>query len=84
MLAALVGIAISCALLRLRTDGHLYLRTEGKGTVVLIEATPQGFKEKGRFEQPDRSEIAAAKGPSEVSPYSDPSLPSPAEIRGRR
>ena len=37
-------------------DGHLYLRSEGsKGTVVLIEATPAGFKEKGRFDQPDRS-----------------------------
>ena len=38
-------------------DGHLYLRSEsGKGTVVLIEATPEGFKETGRFDQPDRSE----------------------------
>jgi outer membrane protein assembly factor BamB len=38
-------------------DGHLYLRSEsGKGTVVLIEATPQAFKEKGRFDQPDRSQ----------------------------
>ncbi len=38
-------------------DGHLYLRTEGKGTVVLIEATTKGFIEKGRFEQPDRSQM---------------------------
>jgi hypothetical protein len=37
-------------------DGHLYLRSESKGTVVLIEATPQAFTEKGRFEQPDRSQ----------------------------
>jgi hypothetical protein len=37
-------------------DGHLYLRSErGKGSVVLIEATPTGFNEKGRFDQPDRS-----------------------------
>jgi outer membrane protein assembly factor BamB len=37
-------------------DGHLYLRSEGsKGTVVLIEATPSGFVEKGRFDQPERS-----------------------------
>lgn len=37
-------------------DGHLYLRAEsGKGTVVLIEASPAGFKEKGRFDQPDRA-----------------------------
>jgi outer membrane protein assembly factor BamB len=36
-------------------DGRLYLRTEeGKGTVALIEATPAGFKEKGRFDQPNR------------------------------
>ncbi len=36
-------------------DGQLYLRGERKGTIVLIDATPQGFKEKGRFEQPNRS-----------------------------
>lgn len=37
-------------------DGHLYCRSEGgKGTVALVEATPTGYKEKGRFEQPDRS-----------------------------
>ena len=37
-------------------DGHFYLRSEGgKGTVVLIEATAEAFKETGRFEQPDRS-----------------------------
>jgi outer membrane protein assembly factor BamB len=37
-------------------DGHLYLRKEdGPGTMVLIEATPKGFVEKGRFDQPDRS-----------------------------
>ncbi len=43
--------AISCA------DGHLYLRQEdGPGTMVLIEATPRGFVEKGRFDQPDRSD----------------------------
>ncbi len=37
-------------------DGHFYLRSEGgKGTVTLIEATPAGYKETGRFAQPDRS-----------------------------
>ncbi|HWH69548.1 MAG TPA: PQQ-binding-like beta-propeller repeat protein [Candidatus Sulfotelmatobacter sp.] len=37
-------------------DGHFYLRQEDKqGTVALIEATPEGYKEHGRFEQPDRS-----------------------------
>ena len=37
--------------------GMLYLRAEaGKGTVVLIEATPKGWTEKGRFDQTDRSD----------------------------
>lgn len=38
-------------------DGHLILRQEGgPGTVVLIRATPDGYQESGRFEQPDRSD----------------------------
>ena len=38
-------------------DGRFYLRSESsKGTVALIEATPEGYKETGRFDQPDRSE----------------------------
>lgn len=40
-------------------DQRLYLRAEDKGTVVLIEASPDGFKEHGRFEQPDRSDKKA-------------------------
>lgn len=41
-------------------DGHLYCRAEGgKGTVVLVEANPKKFVEKGRFEQPDRSKLNA-------------------------
>jgi outer membrane protein assembly factor BamB len=37
-------------------DGHLYLRGEGgKGPIALVEATPDGYKQKGRFDQPDRS-----------------------------
>jgi outer membrane protein assembly factor BamB len=37
-------------------DGHLVCRAEGgKGTIVLIEATPSGWVEKGRFDQPERS-----------------------------
>jgi outer membrane protein assembly factor BamB len=36
-------------------DGHLYVRSE-KGPVALVEATPKAYREKGRFEQPDRSE----------------------------
>jgi outer membrane protein assembly factor BamB len=43
-------------------DGMLYLREEsGKGgkksTVALVEATPDGYQEKGRFDQPDRSDM---------------------------
>lgn len=37
-------------------DGHFYCRGEsGNGTVALVAATPQGYQEKGRFDQPDRS-----------------------------
>jgi outer membrane protein assembly factor BamB len=37
-------------------DGHLYVRSEsGNGTIALVEATPQGYREKGRFDQPSRS-----------------------------
>lgn len=35
-------------------DGHLVVRSE-RGPVALVEATPEGYKEKGRFNQPDRS-----------------------------
>ncbi len=35
-------------------DGHLYARSES-GPVALVEATPQAYVEKGRFQQPDRS-----------------------------
>jgi len=41
-------------------DGQLILRSEeGKGTVSLIEASPEGFREKGRFDPPNRSEQAS-------------------------
>jgi outer membrane protein assembly factor BamB len=37
-------------------DGRFYLRfEEAKGNIALIEATPTGYKEMGRFPQPDRS-----------------------------
>jgi outer membrane protein assembly factor BamB len=35
-------------------DGHLYCRCED-GPIALVEATPAGYREKGRFTQPDRS-----------------------------
>jgi outer membrane protein assembly factor BamB len=37
-------------------DGHLIVRSEGRtGAVALVEATPTGYREKGRFDQTDRS-----------------------------
>lgn len=37
-------------------DGHLICRSEtGSGKIALIEATPRGYVEKGRFAQPERS-----------------------------
>jgi outer membrane protein assembly factor BamB len=39
-------------------DGRLYVRGE-RGAVALVEANPAGYKERGRFEQPDRSDQMA-------------------------
>jgi outer membrane protein assembly factor BamB len=39
-------------------DGRLYYRTE-KGTMLLIEPNPKQYIERGRFDQPDRSQQAA-------------------------
>jgi len=40
----------------LYADGRLYYRNEGgKGTMFLVEATPEKYIERGRFNQPDRS-----------------------------
>ncbi len=39
-------------------DGRLYYRTES-GTMLLIEPSPKQYIERGRFEQPDRSEKPA-------------------------
>jgi outer membrane protein assembly factor BamB len=40
-------------------DGHFIVRGERTGDIALVEATPDGYKEKGRFSQPDRSEAPA-------------------------
>jgi outer membrane protein assembly factor BamB len=40
-------------------NNRFYLRAEDKGIMVLIEASPEGFKEHGRFQQPDRSKLKA-------------------------
>lgn len=39
-------------------DGRLYLRTEG-GEVILIEPNNEEFVERGRFDQPDRTDLPA-------------------------
>jgi outer membrane protein assembly factor BamB len=43
--------SITCA------DGHLYVRADNKGTgaVALVEVSAEGYKEKGRFDQPSLS-----------------------------
>ena len=48
-----VGEASLCA-----ADGMLYVRGHN-GEVALVEATPAGYKEHGRFTQPDRSDKPA-------------------------
>jgi outer membrane protein assembly factor BamB len=46
----------------LAADGHLYLRGQ-RGEVALIEASPAGYREKGRFRQPHRSRFATFAHP---------------------
>jgi len=40
-------------------DGHLYVRAQDSGAVALVEATPDAYREKGRFTPPDRSDKLA-------------------------
>jgi outer membrane protein assembly factor BamB len=40
-------------------DGRLYVRGHSSGEVALVEPSPEGYKEAGRFKQPDRSKIQA-------------------------
>jgi len=42
----------------LYADGHLYCRDE-KGPISLVQATPDEFRMRGRFQQPDRSDQKA-------------------------
>ena len=48
--------AIACA------DGMLYCVDEGSGEVVLIEASPEGWNEKGRFKLEPQSEYRSPSG----------------------
>ena len=43
-------------------DGCLYCYSENDGTVVLIDATPQGWQEKGRFKIPRETEKPRKRG----------------------
>jgi len=45
-------------------DGRLYCREEDNGNLVLVEAVPTGFSEKGRFNQPDRAKEKAWPHPT--------------------
>ena len=44
-------------------DGKIILRSE-QGPVALMDATPEGYQEHGRFDQPDRSDQAAWSHPA--------------------
>jgi outer membrane protein assembly factor BamB len=43
-------------------DGHLYLCGQNDDTVALIEASPEGYKEKGRFTLPKVSPLRKSNG----------------------
>ncbi len=44
--------------------GLLYLRVEsGRGTVAIIEASPAGYRERGRFDPPLRSDLNNCSAP---------------------
>jgi outer membrane protein assembly factor BamB len=43
-------------------DGHLFLYAQDTGDVAMIEASPAGYKEEGRFALPMKSSIRKASG----------------------
>jgi outer membrane protein assembly factor BamB len=43
-------------------DGHLYCYTEGEGTIALIEAGADGWKQTGRFDIPERTQLPRGAG----------------------
>jgi outer membrane protein assembly factor BamB len=49
-----VGPASLCC-----AGGMLYVRGHNTGELALVEATPEGYREKGRFKQPQRSDKSA-------------------------
>jgi outer membrane protein assembly factor BamB len=53
-------------------DGHLYLFSD-EGTAVLIEASPKGWKEGGRFDLPEQSKLKGTrKGNSRAKIWTPP------------
>jgi len=40
-------------------DGRLYVRGHNSNEVALVEPSAEGYREKGRFRQPERSKVAA-------------------------
>lgn len=48
--------SVTCA------DGHLYCYSENDGTVVLIEASADGWKENGRFKIPQQTKLPRKRG----------------------
>ena len=48
--------AVACA------DGMLYCLEEGSGTVVLVEASPKGWNEHGRFKLEPQTQIRSSQG----------------------
>jgi outer membrane protein assembly factor BamB len=45
-------------------DGALYCREEDTGTMILVDASPASYQEKGRFLQPDRAKEKAWPHPT--------------------
>src|SRR5262245_18665480 len=57
-------------------DGHIYLH-EADGDLVLVEATPEGYREKGRFTPPNQSKKKQA------GPYAERAFAYPVIANGR-
>jgi hypothetical protein len=57
-------------------DGHLYLHAL-EGDVALVEATPEGYREKGRFSPP------AQPKHKQDGPYGEQSFAHPVIANGR-
>jgi outer membrane protein assembly factor BamB len=43
-------------------DGRLYCYTEGEGTIALVQATPDGWNQTGRFTIPEKTELPRGAG----------------------